>query len=189
LRWRKEICLDAKPGCSSSGQLARTHAALDRLAGDSALPNASAAAPAIRAANVSPLRMVDDLYALYMNSPPTSRTTIGELPFNVYLRPWPALYRRAALPAVWRRFSRRTGLVDDPGHRKIHQTPIPLAAVSLSSPESWCPPVRRCGFESRFPLSLGPTIPQHGLKPDNRALELGRHHSCALAMVISLAGR
>ena len=31
-----------------------------------------------------------------------------------------------ALP-LWRRFSQRVGLVDDPGHRKIHATPMPLA--------------------------------------------------------------
>jgi UDP-GlcNAc:undecaprenyl-phosphate GlcNAc-1-phosphate transferase len=28
---------------------------------------------------------------------------------------------------LWRRWCRRTGLVDDPGHRKIHAEPIPLA--------------------------------------------------------------
>lgn len=32
----------------------------------------------------------------------------------------------AALP-LWRAWCRRTGLVDDPGHRKIHSEPIPLA--------------------------------------------------------------
>lgn len=31
-----------------------------------------------------------------------------------------------ALP-LWRRFSQRVGLVDDPGHRKIHAAPMPLA--------------------------------------------------------------
>ena len=31
-----------------------------------------------------------------------------------------------ALP-LWRRWCRRTNLVDDPGHRKIHNAPIPLA--------------------------------------------------------------
>ena len=31
-----------------------------------------------------------------------------------------------ALP-VWRRWCLRTNLVDDPGHRKIHSTPVPLA--------------------------------------------------------------
>ena len=31
-----------------------------------------------------------------------------------------------ALP-LWRKWCLRTNLVDDPGHRKIHNTPIPLA--------------------------------------------------------------
>ena len=31
-----------------------------------------------------------------------------------------------ALP-LWRRWCRRVGLVDDPGHRKIHDLPVPLA--------------------------------------------------------------
>ena len=28
---------------------------------------------------------------------------------------------------LWRKWCQRTGLVDDPGHRKIHHSPIPLA--------------------------------------------------------------
>ncbi|MDB6023516.1 MAG: hypothetical protein JWQ04_3373, partial [Pedosphaera sp.] len=45
-------------------------------------------------------------------------------PFNVYL---PALIGAflvslLALPC-WRSVCRRAGLVDDPGHRKIHETP------------------------------------------------------------------
>jgi UDP-GlcNAc:undecaprenyl-phosphate GlcNAc-1-phosphate transferase len=37
-----------------------------------------------------------------------------------------ALTTAASLP-LWRRWCRRSGTVDDPGHRKIHSTPIPLA--------------------------------------------------------------
>lgn len=49
-------------------------------------------------------------------------------PFNVYLA---ALVSAGAttfatLP-LWRKWCLRTGLVDDPGHRKIHAAPIPLA--------------------------------------------------------------
>lgn len=49
-------------------------------------------------------------------------------PFNVYLA---ALVSAGAttfatLP-LWRKWCWRTGLVDDPGHRKIHDSPIPLA--------------------------------------------------------------
>jgi UDP-GlcNAc:undecaprenyl-phosphate/decaprenyl-phosphate GlcNAc-1-phosphate transferase len=49
-------------------------------------------------------------------------------PFNVFLL---SLAGGAAATAVtlpfWRAWCRRTGLVDDPGHRKIHHTPVPLA--------------------------------------------------------------
>jgi UDP-GlcNAc:undecaprenyl-phosphate GlcNAc-1-phosphate transferase len=49
-------------------------------------------------------------------------------PFNVYCLAMlvAAITAGASLP-LWRRWCLRTGLVDDPGHRKIHHTPIPLA--------------------------------------------------------------
>ena len=49
-------------------------------------------------------------------------------PFNVYLAALVSSFATtcATLP-LWRRWCLRTGLVDDPGHRKIHATPIPLA--------------------------------------------------------------
>ena len=49
-------------------------------------------------------------------------------PFNVYLLAFAsaALTTALTLP-LWRAWCRRTGLVDDPGHRKIHHTPVPLA--------------------------------------------------------------
>ena len=49
-------------------------------------------------------------------------------PFNVYLLAFAsaALTTALTLP-LWRAWCRRTGLVDDPGHRKIHSTRIPLA--------------------------------------------------------------
>jgi UDP-GlcNAc:undecaprenyl-phosphate/decaprenyl-phosphate GlcNAc-1-phosphate transferase len=49
-------------------------------------------------------------------------------PFNIYLT---AFLSAGAVTALtlpcWRAWSRRAGLVDDPGHRKIHDSPIPLA--------------------------------------------------------------
>ena len=49
-------------------------------------------------------------------------------PFNVYLlatlSAWVTVL--AALP-IWRKWCLRTGLVDDPGERKIHDQPVPLA--------------------------------------------------------------
>lgn len=49
-------------------------------------------------------------------------------PLNLYLAAFFAALATtfAALP-VWRAWCVRTGLVDDPGHRKIHDAPIPLA--------------------------------------------------------------
>ena len=49
-------------------------------------------------------------------------------PWNVY---WIALLGAGAVSAaslpLWRGWCVRTGLVDDPGHRKIHDRPVPLA--------------------------------------------------------------
>ncbi len=49
-------------------------------------------------------------------------------PFNVYLPTLASAFLLAwlSLP-VWRRWALRNGLVDDPGHRKIHDAPVPLA--------------------------------------------------------------
>jgi len=49
-------------------------------------------------------------------------------PFNVFLAAFASAWITTflALP-LWRRWCLRTGLVDDPGHRKIHDAPIPLA--------------------------------------------------------------
>ena len=70
--------------------------------------------------------MVDDLYQLYLRLGWPCRVSF---PFNVYLV---AMRERRAsrcwstLP-LWRKWCLRTGLVDDPGQRKIHDQPIPLA--------------------------------------------------------------
>jgi len=49
-------------------------------------------------------------------------------PLNVYLAALVSagVTTFATLP-LWRKWCWRTGLVDDPGHRKIHEAPIPLA--------------------------------------------------------------
>lgn len=49
-------------------------------------------------------------------------------PWNAYLAAFvSALATTLAVLPLWRRWCLRTGLVDDPGHRKIHDQPIPLA--------------------------------------------------------------
>lgn len=49
-------------------------------------------------------------------------------PFNAYLLAFLGAFVTVAVGMpFWRAWSIRVGLVDDPGHRKIHHTPIPLA--------------------------------------------------------------
>jgi UDP-GlcNAc:undecaprenyl-phosphate/decaprenyl-phosphate GlcNAc-1-phosphate transferase len=49
-------------------------------------------------------------------------------PFNIYLGAFFAALVASALSfPLWRRWCERAGHVDDPGHRKIHSAPIPLA--------------------------------------------------------------
>jgi UDP-GlcNAc:undecaprenyl-phosphate GlcNAc-1-phosphate transferase len=49
-------------------------------------------------------------------------------PFNVYLAAFiGALVTSFSALPLWRAWCVRIGLVDDPGHRKIHDSPIPLA--------------------------------------------------------------
>ncbi|HSY19305.1 MAG TPA: hypothetical protein VK815_13260, partial [Candidatus Acidoferrales bacterium] len=49
-------------------------------------------------------------------------------PFNFFAAAFTGAFLTTllALP-LWRRWCLRTNLVDDPGHRKIHSSPIPLA--------------------------------------------------------------
>ena len=55
-------------------------------------------------------------------------------PFNVYLLAIASacVTVLAALP-LWRRWCLRTGLIDEPGHRKIHDQPIPLAVCATKA--------------------------------------------------------
>jgi UDP-GlcNAc:undecaprenyl-phosphate GlcNAc-1-phosphate transferase len=49
-------------------------------------------------------------------------------PFNFFIATFAGAFATSllALP-LWRKWCLRTNLVDDPGHRKIHNTPVPLA--------------------------------------------------------------
>jgi UDP-GlcNAc:undecaprenyl-phosphate GlcNAc-1-phosphate transferase len=49
-------------------------------------------------------------------------------PFNFFAAAFAGAFLTTllALP-LWRKWCLRTNLVDDPGHRKIHHTPVPLA--------------------------------------------------------------
>jgi UDP-GlcNAc:undecaprenyl-phosphate/decaprenyl-phosphate GlcNAc-1-phosphate transferase len=51
-----------------------------------------------------------------------------EFPYNLYaLGALAAFLICLATVPFWRRWATRVGMIDDPGHRKIHSTPIPLA--------------------------------------------------------------
>ncbi len=49
-------------------------------------------------------------------------------PFNIYLLAFVGAFLTTSLSApIWQKWAYKTGLVDDPGHRKIHDQPIALA--------------------------------------------------------------
>jgi len=87
-----------------------------------------------------------------------------------------------ALP-LWRQWCRRTNLVDDPGRRKIHDTPIPLAGglavlTGMLLPLAAGAVVLKLGMDvtaQTFPIA-------HGL--ERRALELAAIAFGAVAMVV-----
>jgi UDP-GlcNAc:undecaprenyl-phosphate GlcNAc-1-phosphate transferase len=110
-----------------------------------------------------------------------------KFPFNLYL---PALVGSflaswLSLP-LWRRFSLRIGLVDDPGHRKIHETPVPLAGgfavltgmavVVLAGVAAWTWDFPMPGLRER--------VLSHGLKPGNREIEIAAILFGALGMLL-----
>ncbi|MDB6112896.1 MAG: hypothetical protein JWR69_4646 [Pedosphaera sp.] len=108
-------------------------------------------------------------------------------PFTVYLPALAAAFIAAVLSLpLWRRFSQRTGLVDDPGHRKIHHTPIPLAGGFTVLTGIVLPLLLGVAALSRHSPApnLGEQFIDHGLRPDNRALELAAILLGALGMVI-----
>jgi UDP-GlcNAc:undecaprenyl-phosphate/decaprenyl-phosphate GlcNAc-1-phosphate transferase len=91
---------------------------------------------------------------------------------------------------LWRRWCLRTGLVDDPGHRKIHDQPIPLAGglavmtgllvptLSAALLLAW----QRAGVPiTAFTDNAAPLL-RHGL--NRRALELGGILLGALGMLL-----
>src|SRR2546430_8072609 len=49
-------------------------------------------------------------------------------PFNAYLLAFLGSFFTTLITLpLWRKWCLRVGLVDDPGHRKIHDAPVPLA--------------------------------------------------------------
>jgi len=94
-----------------------------------------------------------------------------------------------ALP-LWRRWCQRTGLVDDPGHRKIHHEPVPLAGGFTVMTGLLIPTLLALAW-----IGIQNAIPQfalldadllhrltHGL--NRRAVELGSIFFGALGMLL-----
>jgi UDP-GlcNAc:undecaprenyl-phosphate/decaprenyl-phosphate GlcNAc-1-phosphate transferase len=83
----------------------------------------------MNAAPLGPVVTLSFRRSRVVNAPPSSYP-IGcvTFPFGLYLGAILSACVTAlvSLP-LWRRWCVRTGLVDDPGHRKIHDVPIPLA--------------------------------------------------------------
>ena len=105
-------------------------------------------------------------------------------PRNVYLAAFfGALATAFAALPIWRAWCLRTGLVDDPGHRKIHDRPVPLAG-GLAVLTGILVPLAVATALLKFNLvgaaSSAPLL--HGL--DKRALQLGAIACGALAMTI-----
>ncbi len=93
-----------------------------------------------------------------------------------------------ALP-VWRRWCLRTGLVDDPGHRKIHAEPVPLAG-GLAVMTALAVPVLLgllawwAQWAGRLSLADAATMERLTYGLHKRALELAAIFLGALGMLI-----
>jgi UDP-GlcNAc:undecaprenyl-phosphate GlcNAc-1-phosphate transferase len=95
------------------------------------------------------------------------------------------VFSLASLPS-WRAWCRRIGLVDDPGHRKIHDEPIPLAGGFAVLTGMVLPLIlAAAAVATDFPISdLGQRLESHGLKPGNRAVEMGAILIGAIAILV-----
>jgi len=105
-------------------------------------------------------------------------------PFNFFLAAFVSAFLTTllALP-LWRKWCLRTNLVDDPGQRKIHDAPVPLAG-GLAVLTGMLLPLAAGATVLGFGVNVAAqTFPiAHGL--ERRALELAAIAFGALAMVI-----
>jgi UDP-GlcNAc:undecaprenyl-phosphate GlcNAc-1-phosphate transferase len=105
-------------------------------------------------------------------------------PLNVYLAAFfGALATSFAALPIWRAWCNRVGLVDDPGYRKIHDAPIPLAGglavvTGLLLPLAAATVLLKLQWIGE--ASAGPLL--HGL--NRRALQLGAIAFGALGMTL-----
>ncbi len=97
-------------------------------------------------------------------------------PFNVYLPTLASAFALALLSLpLWRRWALRIGLVDDPGHRKIHDAPVPLAG-------GWAV---LTGF--LIPLALGAVVLKLGLLDSGTAQPLSHGFDRRVVRVVVVA--
>jgi UDP-GlcNAc:undecaprenyl-phosphate GlcNAc-1-phosphate transferase len=105
-------------------------------------------------------------------------------PINIYLAAFASalVVSFASLP-LWRAWCARTGLVDDPGHRKIHDAPIPLAG-GLAVLTGLLLPLAVAAFLIKFQFmgDAGSAPLLHGL--NKRALQLAAIAFGAVGMTI-----
>ena len=73
-------------------------------------------------------KMVDAIYNLYLKLAAERGIRLVTFPFNFFLAAFAGAFLTTllALP-LWRKWCLRIKLVDDPGQRKIHDQPVPLA--------------------------------------------------------------
>jgi UDP-GlcNAc:undecaprenyl-phosphate GlcNAc-1-phosphate transferase len=107
-----------------------------------------------------------------------------EFPFNVYGLAFSGAWACTWLTLpLWRAWANHIGLVDDPGHRKIHAAPVPLAGglavyAGMVLPLLW----GVIALQADFGFAREATVLSHGFS--RRAMQLGALMIGALGMVI-----
>jgi UDP-GlcNAc:undecaprenyl-phosphate GlcNAc-1-phosphate transferase len=105
-------------------------------------------------------------------------------PFNVYLLGFAAGFLASLLSLpLWRAWSLRVGLVDDPGHRKIHATPTPLAG-GLAIMTGLLLPLLLAVAALQFNGLEASTIQRLGYGMNRRAVQLAAILIGAVGMVL-----
>ena len=94
-------------------------------------------------------------------------------PFNFFAAAFAGAFLTTLLVLpLWRKWCLRTNLVDDPGHRKIHDTPIPLAGGFAVLTGILLPPAAGAVLLKLGIVKISSAgLIAHGL--DRRAIELG----------------
>ena len=105
-------------------------------------------------------------------------------PFDFYLAAFAGALATTfcALP-LWRRWCLRVGLVDDPGGRKIHEAPVPLAG-GLAVLTGMLLPLSAAAILLKWGRGGAPGVPQLAYGLHHRSLELAAIAIGAVAVVM-----